>query len=164
MKTCGGVTYTCKNNLWTWVFGFTPRLHYPRGKFFRCPLSRMFDMTHSQTGRFWEQINLLPLPGIKPRFVRYHFFNLVTILTELGSYILVLKLFIDVSSLQILFSARCWKLLYFAKDLRPLSWEATQWPCYSATHTLRSHRKCVNCECRFNFHSCFEKKIIFPLN
>lgn len=34
-----------------------------------CPLNKRLYGTHRRSGRFEEEINLLPLPGIEPRFL-----------------------------------------------------------------------------------------------
>jgi hypothetical protein len=65
---------------WSTVFGFTPRLLYPRRKRRRYPLDRKLDGPHSWPGRGGEEKSPCPYresnPSLPARF-------LVTILTEL---------------------------------------------------------------------------------
>jgi hypothetical protein len=52
---------------WRYMFSFTPRPLYLRGKCPRYPLYRRLGGPQSQSGRCGVEKNLLPMPGIEPR-------------------------------------------------------------------------------------------------
>jgi hypothetical protein len=52
-----------------WVVSFTPRPHFSQGKRRWCPLKRWLDKSHSRSGRFEAETDILPLPGMQPQFL-----------------------------------------------------------------------------------------------
>jgi hypothetical protein len=84
VKACrksGGITPPILNlgTRWRWVVSFIPFLLQPWGQNTWCPLNGRLSLPQSHSECFGEEINLLPLPGIKPRFygLWHHVFELV---------------------------------------------------------------------------------------
>jgi hypothetical protein len=50
------------------------------------PLNRKLGGPHSQSGRFGEAVNALPLPGVKSRLLGRLAFSAVSLLTMLRNY------------------------------------------------------------------------------
>jgi hypothetical protein len=59
------------------MVNFTVLSRYPRAK--RAPLDRRLGGAQSQSGHYGEEINLLPLPEMEPRFIGHPVQSLVAV-------------------------------------------------------------------------------------